>query len=349
MTAAAAVAPKPMRRETRLSYNFTPIPSTFFRDSARNLTLCQLLVVGLVQELCAEARSEDVVISAEKLAKWSGQSERNVQSALSSLDKVGVIRRRDAGRGRMAYGFDRSALPALEPRGPRQVERKDPARETAPVLFPAEIACPSGHVCPVEKLTEREDGVLVTIAAFAASKGFTVLEGSREKRSAGRGLTSEYYEAEFTPPPQMRGEAEFTPNKRRKGEDEAKIDPRIRHAAEHFVKRLGVGPGEDILLEIQAALGEATAEQFEAAVAAKERKVQSYKFLVLLARECHETRAAWERKHQPMAAATAPRPQEPADSLPHWICPGLEGKGCGKQKDTGARLCDECVALARAG
>jgi hypothetical protein len=147
----------------------------------------------------------------------------------------------------------------------------------------------------------------------------------------------------------MRGEAEFTPNKRRKGEDEAKIDPRIRHAAEHFVKRLGVGPGEDILLEIQAALGEATAEQFEAAVAAKERKVQSYKFLVLLARECHETRAAWERKHQPMAAATAPRPQEPADSLPHWICPGLEGKGCGKQKDTGARLCDECVALARAG
>jgi hypothetical protein len=89
------------------------------------------------------------------------------------------------------------------------------------------------------------------------------------------------------------------------------IRPEIRNIVEGFTAQLGKAPTEPQLGAIEAKLLGASPEQFESLIRIKTPKIRSYAFLVHLAKDCAQSREAWERqasKHKASPSPASPIP-----------------------------------------
>jgi hypothetical protein len=265
-SAAAALHRKPAKRERGpVGFAFTPIPNRFFRDHARNLTLCQLLVVGLVQELATDAGTEDVAITAKDLAQYTGQTRRNVAGAISELSKAGVLHARRVGPNLWAYGFDREALVKLKARCSRTLAVAEMPKPSSKPATP--IICPKdGKPCP--EIGESQDQGLVRLETkFVANKG----------KSRSRS------EVEFIPPPSRRQRI-------------------LEMVLAHFGTQLATVPDEELVGKIDRALGGATLEHFDYLMVQNAPRVRSWAFLVHLATDCNRAKNIWAAAQAPELA-----------------------------------------------
>jgi hypothetical protein len=294
-SAAAGLERKPPKRQCGpVGYAFTPIPQRFFRDNARNLTHCQLLVVGLVQELATDAGTEDVPINAKRIAEYIGQTERNVASTLADLQSIGVIRSRRVGRHVWAYGFDRESLAKLQVREPRKlvVENKGKSGARTEVGF-SPFPCPKdGLPCP--EVGESADGGLVRLSrAFVENKGKTEARPEVGFRTQDRG------------------------SRRRQILD---------LLLARFGNRLATVPTDEMVARIQRNLGGATLEHFDYLMTQKAAKVTGWGFMLHLASDCNRAKVLWTPARAPRAGLACRDCGERSEVLDDRRCPACAQK-----------------------
>lgn len=323
----AAVARKPPKPSayTLEGKKFAAFHIRFYRDQARNLTDCELRVLGVIREEEVEARLDGEEwsrpLTEGEISEYVNQTERHVKRALSALyppqpddaklkvapRRLGLVEFNRVGRTN-CYRIRQEKLSELPPREARTVTHKE-NRESAASL-PAALTCPLGQNCPVEELTERQDGVLVNITGkpqktegHAKKQGTSVspIDGGKAGGKQGEKGTSM---SPIAPPPVASNDTAHRREVLRAG-----LEARL-------IARLAKGPSPHEVERIETALEGACLDQFWAAAEARirshGRKILGYSYFIPLAQDCARSRHAWDTAHG-NGKARVREPEPPLD------------------------------------
>jgi len=326
--AAAAPMPPGRARAAGASVGYGQFPNSYFSHLFYRVPLFSWAIVG---QILYRTRWGEGVVSLQQQAEWFRPDQKKWAEQLGITDRGlrnavreagACIEERQVGRyveyRCVVEQFIRMPVRESSRSGNPAPERKTPG-QGASVPCSADLLA----ICPLPELAHLEASELKT-------KGKTPQQ--RNSRSAVESARGKAHRNSRSAVESARGKAHRN--------SRSAVRPGIRGIVEQFTARFGVGPGDDVLIEIQRALGDASEEQFAAAVAAKAVKVRSYKFLALIAHECAQTAGAWQRQHGPVE----PRLERRVDPA---VCPGVGSRSCGKPKAADATICDKCVEYNR--